>query len=875
MRSLTETRKRASGRGRRRVPIAGRDIDVVSIATLVLTVFLVVLTALTVHNTLVTVGVTILAIVICCFLLAWYVRRVIDADRRIQKKMARLARKIEVGPGGVAVMLLRGKGSRQSFKKLKDILKKENERLSVVRLSGSDVPEAKELLNDLAKLLMEDERLSVVRLDGRHILEAPPGIPENAIPQSIECLKIVGLIGWELEQAPRLNEQEKEVAEELRGVVTFCLQQSNPLDKLRQYAVDRVKWYEGLTDRLVLLASARPEALQRPAGKWLLDLLDELGCTFGVLTQEDQPRCPVGQIVGRAEGRRYAGDTLSPWLSEQKVGSFFPSLRNAVLDPQGIGLDRGLLQIRCAVLAAAAELGKRTEADAIEHLPPAGSPVPGDLVKAAALEVRWLVDTKAARTGVLDRLAVVDKVTPEMFAVLLRDLEPDAGEARKLFDWLRGDEFDVAGITVSTDDAISLGDTVRSAIQKWLGEDDQSAMRQQVQIAAERCYRECLILDPSHVPGSGYTEWMKKGYAGLTLFENLDWQENVYAWCHHAAEIESTEERRDARVAITCLFLEAWWWWGDQLRPPLVVKLLDLARGILQDQPGWINALDEFNDNYVPQFDQRAGAADKWRHVASALAFLARSLDLRQGTVPADRVLARIYVCWCSFNGDAAQHTGDLEAADRWFSQSAEACDDGENGTAMRAFANYQRADAWIPSDTDRSMQVITETSLADAANNLDDLELRAYLARMYGDIRWKSGNDDGAFDAYGRALLLSYVYQVDQESPKMPPTDYTYWLYNEMRTRLLARLDEVREKGLESAAHAASARIRKLFGPYWASERTVIAAGDDRLTGIAPRLPGQEDLEFGSGYVSDAVSMKYKLREQVAEPVDQPLPQP
>lgn len=874
MSPLTETRKHTPVRVRRREPTARGegDIDIVAVGTValvILTALLVVLTALTVHNNLVTAGVGIVAIVGGGYALVAGVRHARDRDRRSQKATANLARRIEHGKRGVAALLPWGKDSTQSLDDLEKFLK-EGERLSVVRLDGSGTLQAKQLLDDLEEFIEENERLSVVRLDSRHILEAPPGIPEGAIPDSLVCLKIVGLIGWELEDAPGLSEKEKEVAEELREVVPWCLQQSDPLAKLREYAVSLVQAREGLTDRLVLLANARPEALERPAGKWLLDLFDGLGCHFGVLTQEGQPPGKVGPIITWPDGQRYVSDTLSPWLSEQEVDGFFPSLRVVV----GVrpGLDLGLLKIRCAVLAVADELGK--QAEAIERLPAAGSPVPKDLVKAAMLEVGWLVDCKAARIGVLDRLAVIREVTPEMFAVLLRDLDLDAEGARELYDWLRGDELRLAGIIVSTEDAISLGDTVRGATLKWLGEDEQSAAYQKARIAAERCYRECLILDPAHVPGSGYDDWTKQGYSGLALFENIDWRLNVRAWCSLAADIDSPEDRSDARVAITCLFLEAWWWWGDQLRLPFAGEVLDLAREILRDQPGWINALDEFNDNYEPEFGQRAEAEDKWRHVAHALGFLADSLELRRGNVPPDHIRARIYICWCFFNGDAAQHTGDLEAADGWFRLAAEACGEDEDGAAMRTFASYQRADVWIPSDTDRSLRLITDTGLADAAVDLDDQSLRAYIARMYGDIRWKSGNVDGAFDAYGRALMLAYVYQVDQESEKMPPSEYTYRLYSEIRARFLARRDDAREEGLESAADAAIERITKLFGPYWALKRPATTSDEDPLAGIVPPLPDPADLDLGSGYVRDAsLMLKDKLREQVAEPVDQPLP--
>jgi hypothetical protein len=94
------------------------------------------------------------------------------------------------------------------------------------------------------------------------------------------------------------------------------------------------------------------------------------------------------------------------------------------------------------------------------------------------------------------------------------------------------------------------------------------------------------------------------------------------------------------------------------------------------------------------------------------------------------------------------------------------------------------------------------------------------------------------------------------------------------MRTRFLRRLGEAREK---SQADAAVKRIRNLFGPYWELERNTTAAIDDPLAGIVPPLPDQEVLgTFDSGYVQDArLMLDDKLKDQIAEPVDQRLLDP
>jgi hypothetical protein len=830
------------------------------------TVVLIVLTVLLLDNAFVTGGI---ALVGGGWIAVWAALQALDPDRRRKQTLRRLTHRIEDGPPGVVHELL------------------------------PPVKPYERLVDDLERRLEENDRLCVIRLRGRDILETPPGIAQDAIPESIECQRIVGALSWSLEKAPGLGADVRmDAAVDLRGVVSISLRESDPLSRLRRDVVSTLGDYE-LAGRLVPLIDARKEALHRPAGQWLLTLLDELGCTFGVLTREPGEHDPqpgrIGQLANMREGRRYVSGILSPWLSEQECNDIFTSLCATVGGRQGLDLD--LLKIRCAVIAAAAGFG--AEAVATQRLlspVSAGPSTREDRAREVALEVRWLVDRRAALiargrggAGAFDRLAVIGKVTLAMFGELMKDLGLGTEGARELYDWLRGDEFGLAGVVDCMDDAISLGDIVRDAALTWLRDGEQSAAYQDAQVAAERCYRVCLVLDRTHVPAPGYQDWTKLGYAGLHLFEIADWWRNVYAWSGHVAEIESLSHRRDAGVAITCLFLETWWWWGDQLRGKFVDDVLHVARTILagtvlagtalRDQVEWIGVLEEFDRNYVPEFDLRAGAGDRWRHVADALGLIADNFGLRQGEVPADPVLARIYICWCFFSGDVAQQAGRLEVADAWFRDAARACGDAKDNAAMRAFADYQRADVWIASDPGRAMRLITQSRLAEAAVTLEDLSLRAYVARMHGDIRWESGDIDGAFDAYGRALLLSYVYQVDQESDKVPPNVYCRALFNEMRTRFLGRLDEARGSRRASAADRAIERITHLFGPYWelkGSSGSAAASGEDPLAGVVPPLPEQVVLEtFDSGYARDALLMlNDKLADRVAEPVDQLLPE-
>lgn len=841
-------RRRPTSSRRRELLVWSSALPSLDSITAVGTLILIVLAALALHDPFVSGSLVLVAV--CC-LAAYFVAKATNPDAKRQRKLSGLVRRIESGPPGIV-----------------------DEPLSQDK-------SAERLLDDLEKRLEQDE-LCVIRLHGRDILEALPRSTVDAIPLSIECQRIVGMLSWKLEEAQGLDESARRIAAaDLRGVACTSLREDESLTRLREQVTRRLQ-YSRLERRLVPLVDARRDALQSDAGTWLLDLFTRVDCTRGIFIQEpDKPEMPPDDpLLQRGEARDYTSSLLSAWLSQREVDDIFPSLCAAVGGRRG--LDQGLLNIRCAVIAAAAELDEDKPVRQLLR-PDAASPsTHDDRAMEAALEVRWLVDRKAALicgrrdlTGVFDRLVLfssISPVTPPMLHELVRDLKIDTEGAGELYDWLRGDRFRFAGIIDSADDGIRLGAIVLKAALSWLEDSQQQAEYEKAKIGRERCYCVSTVLNQAYV-ARGYEAWVIDTYSGLYRYEIPQWWEDFYTWRRFVEKIDAPEDRRDAGIAITCLFLEIWWWWGDQLRFKRVTDVLDIARKVFRDQPEWIGALEEFDQNYQPEWDLRAEAGERWRHVARALSVLAGILDLQQGEVPPDPVLARIYACWCFFNGDVAQQTGSLESADGWFRDAAQACGDTKDNAAMRAFADYQRADVWIPSDSQRSLRLITETGLTAAATELDDLSLRAYVARMLGDIRWSSDDMGGAFDAYGRALLLSYCYQVDQEVPGMAPSSYSYRLYSEMRTRFLRRLGEAREVGQASQADAAVERVRRLFGPYWELKRETTASSEDSLDGAVPPLPDNEALEFGSGYVKDAqLMLNDKLADQVAEPVDLPL---
>jgi hypothetical protein len=844
-------------------------VDIVAAVGAITGVGLFILAVIGLHDDPLTIALGIVAVVFFLFLLGrQYLPRLVprvDPERYQAWQVDRLADQIENGPPGVDGPLPR-------------------------------VEEPDRVVEELAERLRENKRLCVILPPLDKIFEVPPGISDDLAPSSHLCQMIVQRISEVLAEAPELGDHGERAAQRLRDAVrhTLPLSDQETMTQLREEVVETLRKLAGRSQRFRLVPLAdlpQKGALESPAGKWLLDLFsDDLVCTFGLFYKEGNEGALPPTRTDKVSARTYASRELSRLLPEDEVDRTRDALRNVAGD------DMDLVRAQCAVITAAAEFGE--EEGSLKRLQQAGyrERTPKDRKRDCVLAFRWLVGRKTANLAeassdkpeVFDRCAVTGRVTCEMFTELTRDLVPTEDVAEELFIWLSRAEFrDVGFIEGAADGSwIRLGEKISDAAFDWL-KNRAPAAYEDAQVAVERYYRQCLVMNRAQLPALGYEDLVAPGYGGLHLYETPDWWDDFYTWAGHAAVISAPEHREGAGTALVCLFLETWWWWGDQVRLSSVDKVLKLAREVFRDRPGWIAALNEFDRNYVAQLHERAAAAgDQWEHVASALGFISGRLNLRQGEIPDDPVLVRIYICWCFFSGDVAQAGDDLTAADGWFREAARACGDREDDAAMRAFARYQQADVWIPADPQQSLAVIRqadlavpgsqeETDLPGAARALDDLSLLAYVARMYGDIRWESGDTRGAFDAYGRALMLTYVYQVDQESVSLPPSEYTRSLYAEMRTRLARRLDQARTSQHQGEADAAIARIRALFKPYWADAQPPEPPSEgDPLAGIVPPLPDDKVLNtLDSDYAATAkLMLNDKLADEIAKPADAPL---
>jgi len=775
--------------------------------------------------------------------------------------------------------------ARRREKLLWSLAKAIKEGRTITPIPRPNIVESNNFLRDLKSELRE---LSVYPIQPEVETDAYAYKSMTPNAEYVGCRVFVGKLADELELAGEVGDTATTAAS-LRDSIRDSYRSSiwgDPGEAMADLSRDVVRALRRLGKRapdreLAVLIEAGTETLASTMGQWLQGLLKELlkEVHYPYLVVIADKRSQGGDQRSRTyDAWNTATDLLGQWLPGRDIDRFLkPVLK--VTDS-----NLSLIEICCGVIGSAAESGELDQLEAAmnrllrDHQRASLNPQ-----LAAARAVRWAIDREASRlanatvTGAFDRLAVMGWLSEETFAGLMQGLELSESGLEELYTWLREQEYlpiswgkdprpeiDSAKVKSSLDGAIV------KAARDWLKKDEPSSY-QDAEAAAERCFRMLVDLnrDPEGTPG----------YAGLDLYEDAGWQQNVYDWLGHAAQL-SPGRLADTKIACICLFLEASWWWGDQIRLPMVGDLVKLYGEINWGRTDWLDHLAKFDRNYIPQLLDRENNVDRWQCVSAALASIAADLGLQPDHVPDDPMLKRIYVCWCFFRGDVAQYTGAPADADGWFRLAGEACDDDPDFTGVLAFAHYQRADVWSTADPGRCAGYLQEFGLAAEINDLEDRSLRAYLARMYGDMRWKAGDCAGAFDAYARAALHGYVYQVNQETSAMSLNQYGYALYAEIRTRLERRLTQAREIGLATAAGAAIERTRQLFRPYFDRVHETGREGAPPDAGLLadvipplPYEPGSEKAkQFNAVYQENAELMLEQMKEVLNEPVDQAL---
>ena len=386
-------------------------------------------------------------------------------------------------------------------------------------------------------------------------------------------------------------------------------------------------------------------------------------------------------------------------------------------------------------------------------------------------------------------------------------------------------------------------------------------------------------------------------YEGWSRYEDASWQAMVREWLYLVARLDGDEERKDARVGMAELFLNAFWWYGNYVPFRFCEELLaDWAETADAGRDGvaraWGDWLRELYLRY-PKGWRRQATAEEWRAVRQRLVMFLRSRpELREReqtkereqakkSVRRVRALMDIYLAEAERFLDPrnAQVEKLLQEARELFLQDEEQWD--------AAWVFFHQAEAALGREDPQSAMTISDEGWREcralAEDGDDDPELAANLHRIHADAAWMLGHRGLALDLYARAALHAYKFQV---SVGALVDEYTQAFLAEMHERAADRLAEMHAGGDWQVADEAGARIRQFFAPYW---RDMDAAGMAGLDGLAelldtgqaaeavlrlfPPPPIGADLRRpDTAYALTAGVVLYEMEDELVQPPGTPL---
>jgi GNAT superfamily N-acetyltransferase len=581
--------------------------------------------------------------------------------------------------------------------------------------------------------------------------------------------------------------------------------------------------------------------------------------------QTDDDRTLELRNMDLGEVRDYLADRSVP-LSEDEARSLF-----AWSGGQGVAV---------ATFCDLALDGGGEFADLLERTQQAGGTGLARLVESVQLAVDEIpVEVLGYRLPLFALLTITHTVTPKLIAMLEGDTGVTASEPEswEIYGKLASRRF-IFAIDDNVENGVQLSRAVSDVARQRLRDKDPVLFRR-MHACAELYEREWVDLD--------FEAKDKTPFAAWTRFEQRTWIDGVVRWLDHAQWLDH-EQFAKMKPALVKMYLDAFWWWDDYLRSAATRRLGPALRAVADQQRDvlWMNALEKFSDHWVSSWEEAELRADpgQWRQVLDAITALLAMFDLRRGRIPQDPALRRIYILLCNFYGKALWYAGDVEAshareADKWLTAAALACitrhnekeEDNPNGW-IRSWALYRRADFWSALDPQRSWGHLNGLDVKAIAD--DDLDLRVGIAILTGDLRWRNGDFASAFDAYSRALLISYAYNVRQESRRQAPNYYTTALYASSIRRAELRSAELGQAGESAVLDTALANMRELFKPYWDRTRDREDSPSALPRSALPVPPPVNDEEFSleSGYVADMEHLAQAQRERIEEPSSRPL---
>lgn len=274
------------------------------------------------------------------------------------------------------------------------------------------------------------------------------------------------------------------------------------------------------------------------------------------------------------------------------------------------------------------------------------------------------------------------------------------------------------------------------------------------------------------------------------------------------------------RLAFARLFLNAFFWFGFYIHFPFCDEILeefaDPARQSDPEDREWLFHLSRVYHRYPRRREEDAAADQAWCEVRTSLAFLLERAEAGQ------IVTARARADPLQIRGHLNVYLGVASQRDP---SVADVAVEQHFADAIRAFT-ARSEEAEVPYLEKRTQQHL-------------DFEIRALLTRLLGNVRRARGDLRGAGDAYARAALHAYVFQIRQETDDQAPSEYTTRLYADMLARNQRHLAALREgTPAEQAEYSRTvARIHGLFAPYW-TNRTAACEASVALIPRTARFP-------------------------------------
>ncbi len=714
----------------------------------------------------------------------------------------------------------------------------------------------------------------VVRVNGKHFPARASRMRTAAADEDAELGQFRILLREAFEP---LHTEDEKIADFLSylTVYTQSVQQADLLhylDELLEQATGAANGLDrnlaAMEARFLVLVDDFHLLVGRPLGQWVITWLTGIEGADVVVTHEEFRGAENSGLPTHAV--RVSLDNLS----RKDVEAYLASHPDIGPDVAGIvGPVWDFTGGYPEALALVADLikGSGSRDTAVELIRQLAAPQGGRAAKLEAVVNRILgtIDDEALREA-LYRVCVTRHFDAALVEWLMHVNE---GQAHTLIKRLS--HYSFVRESTARDSVYAVSDFVRGIGERRLG----PVETRNTHIRAEDYYRR-RIRQEADPDETSFESWY--------FYEKPEFQALERDWLYHLSRLPGSN-RRDGRIDIARMFLDAFWWWGNYVPFPFCEQILDDWDAATSDEGedhDWHGALKTVYDKYPKEWQKKADTpAAQWTEVRRALLFIWMRGGFDQ-VQRDDRRMRHVRGLLDFFLAEAARYLDpdDQAAEERLDDAKAQFEANGDEWNA--AWAEYHRADLAVFRKQAYAATMARES--AERHPDLDDHEVLANLHRVCADAQWllrEPGNAldahaGEALDAHARAVLHAYKCQVREFQD-----NYTDAFQQEMIDRSVDRLAALHADGQDQVLRSACARIRSFFGPYWRAVGAgpvadvgldvVRALDEGRLDDVAgllfparPTVLGYLDREY-AGTCADVTD---KMKRELAQPPCTPL---